>query len=90
MTIEKLLEARRKTHGVFEYYSEVAQELKATVRIHSDKCNEQQREALENICQKMARILTGDPNEPDHWADIQGYAKRGEESIKKVDETQLA
>lgn len=32
-------------------------------------------EAVDMICLKLARILTGDANEPDHWQDIEGYAK---------------
>jgi hypothetical protein len=33
-----------------------------------------QKEALEMICHKMARILNGNPNEHDHWHDISGYS----------------
>ena len=33
-----------------------------------------QREAMEMICQKMARIMNGDPNYSDSWHDIAGYA----------------
>jgi hypothetical protein len=34
-----------------------------------------QREALEMIAHKIARILSGDPNHKDHWEDIAGYAE---------------
>lgn len=34
-----------------------------------------QREALEMIAHKIGRILNGDPNYADSWADIAGYAK---------------
>lgn len=27
------------------------------------------------ILHKCGRILSGDPNEPDHWRDIEGYAR---------------
>lgn len=33
-----------------------------------------QAEALEMIQHKIGRILSGNPNEPDHWRDIAGYA----------------
>jgi hypothetical protein len=33
-----------------------------------------QDEALSMIVMKISRILTGDPNHADHWADIAGYA----------------
>lgn len=34
----------------------------------------EQMEALEMIQHKIGRILSGNPNEPDHWHDIAGYA----------------
>jgi hypothetical protein len=34
-----------------------------------------QKEALEMIVHKIARILNGDPNYADSWVDIAGYAK---------------
>jgi hypothetical protein len=37
-------------------------------------------EALEMICTKIARILSGNPNDPDHWKDIAGYAELGGEA----------
>lgn len=33
-----------------------------------------QREALDMIASKIARILNGDPNYDDNWIDIAGYA----------------
>jgi hypothetical protein len=33
-----------------------------------------QKEALDMIAHKMARIVNGDPNHLDHWLDIEGYA----------------
>lgn len=33
------------------------------------------KESLEMIAVKIARILSGDPAERDHWHDIIGYAK---------------
>ena len=40
-----------------------------------------QREALEVICQKISRIVTGDPDYIDNWHDIQGYAKLVEDRL---------
>lgn len=34
----------------------------------------EQCEALDMIQHKIGRILSGNPNEPDHWHDIAGYA----------------
>jgi hypothetical protein len=33
-----------------------------------------QRESLDMIAHKIARILNGNPNVHDHWHDIAGYA----------------
>jgi hypothetical protein len=43
-----------------------------------------QLEALDMICSKLARIVCGDPNEPDHWHDIGGYAKLAEKFCTKI------
>jgi len=39
--------------------------------------SDEQAEALEMIAVKIARILSGDPEYPDHWDDVIGYAKLG-------------
>lgn len=49
-------------------------------RLTSDK-----RQALTVIADKIARILTGDPDYTDNWHDIQGYAKLAEDRC--VDKT---
>lgn len=33
------------------------------------------REAIHMMQHKIARIISGDPFEPDHWLDIEGYAR---------------
>jgi len=38
------------------------------------KMNPVMREGVEMIAHKIARCCAGDPYEPDHWLDIQGYA----------------
>jgi hypothetical protein len=42
-----------------------------------------QREAIDMICHKLGRILSGDPSHPDHWLDIQGYARCAWERLPK-------
>lgn len=41
------------------------------------------KQALEVIFDKIARILSGDPNYDDNWHDIQGYAKLVEDRLPK-------
>lgn len=45
--------------------------------------NDVQRQALTVIMDKVARILSGDPNYDDNWHDIQGYAKLVEDRLPK-------
>lgn len=46
-----------------------------------DKLSPVQKQALEVIADKIARILSGDPNYDDNWHDIQGYAKLVEDRL---------
>lgn len=68
-----------KTHGDYKNTAAISQSLK-TVMISGknwDMLKDTQREALELIAMKIARILSGDQNFRDHWDDIEGYAKLG-------------
>ena len=77
-TVERTLEERGKRYGTFEGHAEISQQLKAVLRVYEAKrgcdLDADQREALEMICHKMARIINGDPNYADSWHDIAGYA----------------
>lgn len=72
--IEDVLSDRKKTHGSFEQHAAVAQSLKKLVLVREDY-TDKEREALEMICHKLARIVSGDPHFKDHWVDISGYAQ---------------
>lgn len=76
---EELVSDRKKTHGSWVEQSALAHSLKATVRSvinnrHYTSFTPSQLEALDMICVKISRIVTGNPDEPDHWNDIAGYA----------------
>lgn len=76
--VQDTLSARGKTHGDFDAQAATAQVLKRSV-IYSPngthgRLKPYQLEALETICMKISRIVHGNPNEPDHWRDIAGYA----------------
>lgn len=43
-----------------------------------------QREALDMIAHKMARILNGDPDYDDSWVDIAGYATLVAQRLKET------
>lgn len=80
--IANTLKARESTHGDFQNNAACAQELKAIVKNHVlCALTRVQAEALDNICQKIARIITGNPNHADNWHDIAGYATLAERDI---------
>jgi hypothetical protein len=73
---EPILNEREQSHGDFSLTATLAQCLKATIRNKvTVDLTKVQRESLDMICTKIARICTGNPNEVDHWKDIAGYAK---------------
>lgn len=72
-----LLADRETTHGDFPETADIAQALKTILRSSRnwDDLAAEQRESLELICTKLARIGCGNPHEQDHWKDIAGYAE---------------
>ncbi len=74
---EPLLTTRETTHGDYADTARIAQTLKEALRSQHGWGNldDAQRESLEMMATKQARILSGNPNEKDHWDDIAGYAK---------------
>jgi hypothetical protein len=77
--VDAILDERGKRYGTFGGHAEIAQQLKATLRIYEAKrgcdLSPDQRESLEMICHKIARIINGDPDYVDSWVDIAGYAQ---------------
>lgn len=83
--IDAVLAERGKRYGKFEDHAKISQSLQATMRHASsrwDKMQPDQREALEMIAHKIARILNGDPDYLDNWIDIAGYAQLVANRIK--------
>jgi hypothetical protein len=77
MSIEETLAERGKRYGDFRSHARIAQSLKYILRqegLWTDLSDDKQQ-ALEVICDKMARIVNGDPEYHDNWHDIVGYAK---------------
>lgn len=75
--VQSTLNDRAKTHGSFIDNGLIMQDLKLTMRNEGKnwgKLHPYQREALEMIQHKIGRVLSGNPDEPDHWRDIAGYA----------------
>lgn len=73
--VTDILAERQNTHGCFIDNAECAQALKTVARTHAkEELPAIVKEALDNICQKMSRILTGSWQHADSWVDIAGYA----------------
>ncbi len=74
-----ILAERGARYGTFADNAATSQALKRLMAEHLAKHNKEladdQWEAMENIAQKLARIINGDPDYHDNWADIAGYAK---------------
>lgn len=75
MDTQELIAARQDTHGDYVTTAAFAQQIKALFRGYAGKMSADQRESLDMIATKVARILSGNPNDIDHWADIAGYAQ---------------
>ena len=76
MEIAQMLEQRRNQHGDLIIQSGISQNMKDIMRDswNWDNLQTDQKECLEMVVHKVARILAGDPNFADHWEDVAGYA----------------
>ncbi len=74
--VNEMQAGREGRYGSFQGHARISQDLKAAMHERSgwDGLQADQREALEMIQHKIARILNGDPNYADNWVDIAGYA----------------
>jgi len=84
MTVDSTLRQRGKSYGKFEDQSSFSQQLKSMLRDQPgwDDLTLPQREALEMVVLKIARIIYGDPSHIDGWHDIAGYASLIEKILK--------
>ena len=73
--VKDTLDQREKQHGDYLKVATVAQSIKDALDWQQGKLSPAQRESLDMIVTKMARIVCGDPNIIDHWLDIEGYAR---------------
>jgi hypothetical protein len=105
MSIENTLAERGNRYGDFTDHARLCQDLKdvmttfavvqntpnsVAVRCPWGDLPATHKQALEVIADKIARILSGDPNYADNWHDIQGYAKLVEDRLPKPEEPAAA
>lgn len=84
--IVNTLTERGERYGKFVDHARIAQNIKAVMAEGKwfDLATDQ-KEALEMIAHKIARILNGDPNYADSWHDIAGYAKLVEDRLNGIE-----
>lgn len=83
--ISATLQDRGNRYGAFTGHADISQRLKEVMQDPIEnwgKLARDQREALEMIVHKIARILNGDPNYHDSWHDIEGYARLVADRLK--------
>lgn len=83
MSVDNTLAERGARYGRFADHAKIAQGLQDVMR-SADSWNtldQDMKQALSVIADKIARILNGDPFYGDNWHDIQGYAKLVEDRI---------
>jgi len=77
--VDNVLDERGARYGKFIGHAQISQELKQVIKSHLNErgkvLDHDQKEALDMVCHKIARIINGDPNYSDSWIDIAGYAK---------------
>lgn len=85
--VNDMLAGRESRYGSFQGHAKIAQGLKAVMHERSgwDGLADDQKEALEMIQHKIARILNGDPNYLDNWVDLVGYAQLVVNRLEKED-----
>lgn len=84
-TIDETLEQRGNNYGDYRDVAYAAQELKKTLRYSKSwhSMEPYMQESLDMICNKMSRIVNGNPYYDDSWHDICGYATLVEKQLEK-------
>ena len=83
MSINKTLEQRGSRYGKFKDVAATTYALQEILRDakNHEHMTDDQVIALDMICNKMARIVNGDPSYTDNWHDISGYATLVEQEL---------
>lgn len=92
--IKAVLNERGNRYGDFTDHARICQAIKdAMAKTAGSKWEHLppvQKQALDVIADKIARILSGDPLYDDNWIDIQGYARLVQERLPYLSALQAA
>ncbi len=83
MSINETLNERGARYGNYSDVAGTTQQLMSIVECGANykHLNAEQKTSLFMICNKMARIVNGDPSYIDNWHDISGYATLVEQEL---------
>ena len=89
MSVDNTLQQRGARYGKFVHHAAICQGLIEILRDgdgwHRLECD--MRQALSVICDKIARVLNGDPYYDDNYHDMQGYAKLVSDRVAPIHRT---
>lgn len=85
--IQTTLQTRAQSHGDFRFVSQMSQNIKRVLKSSSswNDLEPWQQEAMECISMKLARIMSGNSFDKDHWHDMAGYASLVVREIERRD-----
>jgi hypothetical protein len=88
VNIDDTIAERTRTHGPFADVAQVSQDMKTLLGSTQGwlRLTPIQRESMEMILHKIARILSGDPGFTEHWHDLAGYATLVEKELNRCAE----
>ncbi len=74
--VSSTLAERGKNYGNYREQTTISKNIKEAMQERAKywEMESDQQDALEMIAVKMSRIVNGDPDYADNWADIAGYA----------------
>lgn len=85
--LDAVLEIRELHYGAYSKFCANVQAFKKVISRGIDASHHEftdaQKETLDMIAHKIARIITGDPNYIDSWLDIAGYAQKQVQELEK-------
>lgn len=86
--INEILAEREKTHGSFDTHSILSQAFKEIMQnsLQWKNLPPYQKEALDMVSHKIARILNGEAYFLDHWQDLVGYLQLVVNHLESLDD----
>lgn len=82
--VSDTLDERGKRYGNYLEQTTISKNIKDAMQVVPEywEMESDQQDALEMIAVKMSRIVNGDPDYADNWADIAGYATLVKERLE--------